>query len=297
MGLSKEISSSEVLQKGRVQSLDDSGGMGVDDVASSPILFAAEMLDPGDSEMVPSLHGKFWAAPNESGPVVGVDSLDPGIHGPDPLFIHLRCRYPNEDWFCVTALYAIPDNSHKQSLWSQLGGIAASMDIAWSVIGDFNDIATLDERTGGSSGCSLRCSLFTDRLQACNLMDEVEAPRRVVVSDSVGIDLVPYSPLVLKGDFHDQPFKNEMFDFEFSNMFDHVLYPEKFVGEIERTLKRGGCVLHVTLSRRPDKYSANDLYSVTPLKNLFRMSELVHAREVDAFGLDTQFVDLEEDLE
>ncbi|KAI9076899.1 hypothetical protein K1719_041203 [Acacia pycnantha] len=54
-----------------------------------------------------------------------------------------------------------------------------------------------------------------------------------------------------------------MFDFEFSNMFDHVLYPKKFVGEIERTLKRGGvCVLHVTLSRRPDKYSANDLYTV-----------------------------------
>ncbi|KAI9113904.1 hypothetical protein K1719_015155 [Acacia pycnantha] len=89
----------------------------------------------------------------------------------DRQFIHLRCRYPNEDWFCVTALYAIPDNSHKQILWNQLGGIAVSMNIAWSVIGDFNDIATLEERMGGSSGCALRCSLFTDRLQACNLMD------------------------------------------------------------------------------------------------------------------------------
>ncbi|KAI9115648.1 hypothetical protein K1719_013317 [Acacia pycnantha] len=120
---------------------------------------------------------------------------------------------------------------------------------------------------------------------------EVEALRRVGVSESVGIDLVPYPPLVLKGDFHDQPFKNETFDFEFSNVFDHALYPEKFVAEIERTLKRGGvCVLHVTLSRRPDKYSANDLYSVTPLKDLFRRSKLVHVRKVDAFGLDTEVV-------
>ncbi|KAI8528077.1 hypothetical protein RHMOL_Rhmol12G0123300 [Rhododendron molle] len=120
---------------------------------------------------------------------------------------------------------------------------------------------------------------------------EVEALKRVGVSDSVGIDLVPYPPLVIRGDFHHQPFDNETFDFEFSNVFDHALYPEKFVGEIERTLKPGGvCVLHVALSRRADKYSANDLYSVGPLKALFRRSELVRVRTVDGFGLDTEVV-------
>ena len=54
--------------------------------------------------------------------------------------------------------------------------------------------------------------------------------------------------------------------------------------------KKGVCVLHVTLSRRPDKFSANDLYSVKPLMELFRRSEMVHVREVDAFGLDTEVV-------
>ena len=117
----------------------------------------------------------------------------------------------------------------------------------------------------------------------------MEALRRIGVSDSVGIDLVPYPPLVLKGDFHNQPFKDENFDFEFSNVFDHALYPEKFVAEIERTLKPGGvCVLHVALSRRADKYSANDLYSVKALAELFKRSELVHVRKVDGFGLDTE---------
>lgn len=120
---------------------------------------------------------------------------------------------------------------------------------------------------------------------------EVEALKRVGVWDSIGIDLVPSSPLVIRGDFHKQPFGNGTFDFEFSNVFDHALYPEKFVGEIERTLKPGGvCVLHVALSRRADKYSANDLYSVEPLKKLFKRSELVNVRTVDGFGLDTEVI-------
>lgn len=118
---------------------------------------------------------------------------------------------------------------------------------------------------------------------------EVEALRRIGVADSVGMDLVPFPPLVVKGDFHNQPFQNDTFDFEFSNVFDHALYPQRFVGEIERTLKPNGvCVLHVALSRRADKYSANDLFSVRPLVEMFKNSELVHVRTVDGFGLDTE---------
>ncbi|CAA0841755.1 S-adenosyl-L-methionine-dependent methyltransferases superfamily protein [Striga hermonthica] len=120
---------------------------------------------------------------------------------------------------------------------------------------------------------------------------EVEALRRVGVSRSIGIDLVPAPPLVVQGDFHRQPFGDATFDFEFSNVFDHALYPDRFVGEIERTLKpRGVCVLHVALSTRSDKYSANDLRGVGPLKNLFRSSDLVYVRTVDGFGLDTEVV-------
>lgn len=118
---------------------------------------------------------------------------------------------------------------------------------------------------------------------------EVEALRRIGVVDSVGMDLVPYPPLVVMGDFHNQPFDNDTFDFEFSNVFDHALYPQRFVAEIERTLKPNGvCVLHVALSHRADKYSANDLFSVQPLVELFKNSVLVHVRSVDGFGLDTE---------
>ncbi|KAI4382493.1 hypothetical protein MLD38_008449 [Melastoma candidum] len=120
---------------------------------------------------------------------------------------------------------------------------------------------------------------------------EVEALRRIGVSDSVGIDLVPYPPLVLKGDFHSQPFPDDTFDFEFSNVFDHALYPARFVGEIERTLRPGGVgVLHVAIDKKADKYSANDLLSVKGLISLFRRSEVVRVRKIDGFGLDTEVV-------
>ncbi|KAF3780137.1 hypothetical protein EJ110_NYTH39940, partial [Nymphaea thermarum] len=120
---------------------------------------------------------------------------------------------------------------------------------------------------------------------------EVQALRDIGVNDSVGIDLVPYPPLVQKGDFHSQPFANDTFDFEFSNVFDHALYPDRFVGEIERTLKPGGiCVLHLIIRTRGDKYSANDLFSVRPLIHLFKRSDVVHVRQVDGFGLDTEIV-------
>ncbi|CAI9272476.1 unnamed protein product [Lactuca saligna] len=53
---------------------------------------------------------------------------------------------------------------------------------------------------------------------------EVEALKRVGVNDSIGLDLVPYPPIVIKGDFHHQPFDDKTFDFDFSNVFDHALF-------------------------------------------------------------------------
>lgn len=123
------------------------------------------------------------------------------------------------------------------------------------------------------------------------LGQEVAALKKIGVVDSVGMDLVPSPPLVVKGDFHNQPFKSNSFDFEFSNVFDHALYPDRFVGEIERTLKPGGvAVIHVALHRRGDKYSANDLLGVDGIVGLFKQSDLVSTEKVDAFGLDTEVV-------
>lgn len=118
---------------------------------------------------------------------------------------------------------------------------------------------------------------------------EVVALKEIGVTRSVGIDLVAAPPLVVKGDIHSHPFADNTFDFEFSNVFDHALFPRLFVSEIERTLKpRGVAVLHVALQTWPDKFSATDLRSVEALVALFAHSDLVHVRQVDALGLDTE---------
>lgn len=66
--------------------------------------------------------------------------------------------------------------------------------------------------------------------------------------DAIGIDLIESLPLVLKGDVHNLTFANNSFDFIFSNIFDHVLYPEKFISEVKRVLNSNGyCLLHLSV--------------------------------------------------
>ncbi|KAJ7298937.1 hypothetical protein O6H91_Y356800 [Diphasiastrum complanatum] len=118
---------------------------------------------------------------------------------------------------------------------------------------------------------------------------EVLALRQLGLKDSIGIDLVPSPPLVVKGDIHKHPFKNNTFDFEFSNVFDHALFPSLFMSEIERTLKPGGvAVIHVSVKRRADKYSANDLRSLDAFLSLLKQSDVLHVKEIDLLGLDTE---------
>ncbi|CAD6266445.1 unnamed protein product [Miscanthus lutarioriparius] len=123
------------------------------------------------------------------------------------------------------------------------------------------------------------------------LGQEVAALRQVGVRGALGIDLAPAPPLVARGDFHAQPFPDATFDFEFSNVFDHALYPDRFAAEVERTLRPGGvAVLHVAVHRRGDKYSANDLLDVRGLVGLFPRCDVVRVSKVDAFGLDTEVI-------
>tara|TARA_Y100000592_G_C5478865_1_gene324102 strand:- start:1232 stop:2473 length:1242 start_codon:yes stop_codon:yes gene_type:complete len=74
--------------------------------------------------------------------------------------------------------------------------------------------------------------------------------------DAQGIDIVPCLPHVIKGDMHNLQFDDEEFDFVFSNVYDHSLYPEKKASEIERVLKVGGKVLfQLQIDIEQDEYT------------------------------------------
>ena len=76
---------------------------------------------------------------------------------------------------------------------------------------------------------------------------EVHVLKEMGLEDTIGIDLVDSPPLVIEGDVHNLNFENGLFDFVFSNIFDHVLYPEKFISEIERVSKPNTyCILHLS---------------------------------------------------
>lgn len=80
---------------------------------------------------------------------------------------------------------------------------------------------------------------------------------------AIGIDIVPCEPLVIEGDFHDLKFKDESFDFIFSNVIDHALYPQKFFSEANRVLKRGGYALyHLQVNQENDKYGVFDISDI-----------------------------------
>jgi len=81
--------------------------------------------------------------------------------------------------------------------------------------------------------------------------------------EAIGIDLVPCEPLVIEGDFHNLSYEDDSFDFLFSNVFDHALYPEKFCSEAFRVLKENGFMLwHLQVNVTNDAYGVHDINSL-----------------------------------
>ncbi|KAI9072345.1 hypothetical protein K1719_045708 [Acacia pycnantha] len=64
-------------------------------------------------------------------------------------FIHLQCSLPDKETFFLTCVYAIPRPALKHSLWQDLLVLSSSIHRPWVLAGDFNDILSSDERSGG----------------------------------------------------------------------------------------------------------------------------------------------------
>lgn len=92
--------------------------------------------------------------------------------------------------------------------------------------------------------------------------EEVISLRNLGMKDCIGIDLVPFEDWVIEGDVHNLDFEDDSVNFVYSNIFDHVLYPDKFLSECFRILKVGGVLfVQLQLGVDLDKYgvlSMND---------------------------------------
>ena len=112
-------------------------------------------------------------------------------------------------------------------------------------------------------------------------------------ADALGIDLVAFPPFTIQGDVHDLHFEAEEFNLVFSNIFDHVLYPEKFSHEARRVLAPGGLlVLRIQLGYLGDDFSETFVSSEKPILELFSDLDLSSLRKLHSQfdDMDVEFV-------
>lgn len=89
--------------------------------------------------------------------------------------------------------------------------------------------------------------------------------------NAIGTDIVPHEPYVILGDIHNIDFEDNAFDFVYTNIFDHSIYPDKFINEIERILKPNGhCLIHLEISKGSDKYAENHINNSNDVIKLFK---------------------------
>ncbi|KAJ0983441.1 hypothetical protein J5N97_011696 [Dioscorea zingiberensis] len=106
---------------------------------------------------------------------------------------------------------------------------------------------------------------------------EVAALRQSGVIDVTGVDLIDFPPLVSRADPHNLPFFDNVFDLGFSSGLAGALFPARFVGELERTVRKGGAVALVV-----ERCGSED--EVASVKGLFRKSNLVEVSNVTLSG-------------
>ncbi|KAI9073164.1 hypothetical protein K1719_044870 [Acacia pycnantha] len=99
------------------------------------------------------------------------DRVDVEVMISNRQYFHLRISIEGMPDLLLTAIYSVLTPSLKQALWSDLRSMADSISSPWIVVGDFNDIASADERVGGSIINDARLKIFKDRIQDCMLSD------------------------------------------------------------------------------------------------------------------------------
>ena len=115
---------------------------------------------------------------------------------------------------------------------------------------------------------------------------------------SIGIDIVPCEPLVIKGDIHNLDFKDNEFDFIYTNILDHSLYPEKMASEVFRTLKTNGVFfLQIQFGINQDEYTEYEVKNIHNVIEVFKSLKCIHAnwifknpRQITEHGMNFEFI-------
>ncbi|XP_051115336.1 uncharacterized protein LOC127240608 isoform X2 [Andrographis paniculata] len=104
----------------------------------------------------------------------------------------------------------------------------------------------------------------------------VQALYEMGVEDVTAVELVESPPLVTRGDPHNLPFFDGVFDLGLGVYLDRSLFPSRYVDQIERTV-RGGGVCVVTVEECGSQ-------EVKDIVKLFKKSRFIDAKDVVLAG-------------
>jgi SAM-dependent methyltransferase len=107
------------------------------------------------------------------------------------------------------------------------------------------------------------------------------ASLRALKKKAIGIDLIEFLPYTIQGDIHKLDLENNQFDFVFTNIFDHSLYPDIFVSEMERVCARDGyIIINLQLNISGDDYSENIVNDPKSVIKLFNNSVVAKSLKI-----------------
>ena len=107
------------------------------------------------------------------------------------------------------------------------------------------------------------------------------AALRELGKKAIGVDLVEFAPYTKQGDIHKLEHQNNEFDFVFTNIFDHSLFPDKFISEMERVCAKGGYIIvNLQLHILGDDYSENITNDPKEVIKLFNISSVAKSYKI-----------------
>ncbi|CAJ2669285.1 unnamed protein product [Trifolium pratense] len=90
-------------------------------------------------------------------------------------FLHVQVKEKDVDPWLLTVVYASPRENERSETWHHIRQLASNITEPWLVMGDFNEIASPDEKKGGVQADIGKCLQFNRWINECNLMEVTTA--------------------------------------------------------------------------------------------------------------------------